>query len=108
MKNFIIGLVILILAIGVLFRVFCGIFVIQPIGAIPEGTSIVYWRNGLNMPFIASADGLLLEAGNDVTLLGRGIMMAGLTDVLLEREVFRFPYSEALYLRSTGGVLFEK
>ena len=108
MKNFIIGLVILILAIGVLFRVFCGIFVIQPIGAIPEGTSIVYWRNGLNMHFIASADGLLLEAGNDVTLLGRGIMMAGLTDVLLEREVFRFPYSEALYLRSTGGVMFEK
>ena len=108
MKNFIIGVLILILAIGVLFRIFYGIFVIQPIGAIPEGTSIVYYRNGLNMPFIASADGLLLDSGNDVTLLGRGVMMAGLADVLLEREVFRFPYSEALYLRSTGGVIFEK
>lgn len=47
----------------IFFRVFCGIFIIQPIGAIPEGATIVYWRSGLNVPFIASADGLLVKSG---------------------------------------------
>ncbi len=89
------------------FRIFFGIFVIQPIGAVPDGTSIVYWRSGLNLPFIASADGLLAESGAGVSLLGRGLVIAKLAEPILEREVFRLPYSETLYLLSTDGMVYE-
>ena len=87
----------------VLFRIFCGIFVIQPIGAVPNGITIVYWRFGLNIPFISSVDGLLEESGTGVSLLGRGIMFAGITKPIMERKIIKLKYSETLYLWSTGG-----
>nr|AMP57066.1 hypothetical protein [uncultured bacterium] len=94
--------------LALLFRFFCGIFVIQPIGAIPEGTTIVYWRTGLNLPFIASADGILDESGAGVSLLGRGMLIGKLAKPIKEKEIFRFGYSETLYLWSTGGKTYEK
>lgn len=90
------------------FRLFCGIFVIQPIGAIPDGVTIVYWRSGLNIPFVASADGLLDASDAGVSLLGRGLILAKLAEPIMEREIFRFSYSETLYLWSTGGKKYEK
>ena len=87
----------------VLFRFFCGIFIIQPIGAIPEGVTIVYFRNGLNLPFITSIDGILQQSGEGVSLLARGVLLGKLSDPLLEKEIFRFGYSETLYLWSTSG-----
>ena len=90
------------------FSLFCGIFVIQPIGAIPEGVTIVYWRSGLNMPFVASADGLLETTGTGVSLLGRGVVLGGVAETIKSRELFRIPYFEFLYLISTGGKKYEK
>lgn len=103
--------IILICGIGCLalfFRLFFGIFVIQPIGAIPDGTTIIYWRSGLNLSFIASTDGLLERSGAGVSLLGRGLILAKLAEPIKEREVLRLPYSETLYLWSTGGRKYEK
>lgn len=90
------------------FRLFCVFFVIQPIGAIPDGATIVYWRSGLNIPFVASADGLLDDSDAGVSLLGRGFMLAKLAEPIKEREIIRFGYSETLYLWSTGGKQYEK
>lgn len=89
-------------------RICLGFFVIQPIGAVPEGVTIVYWRLGSKLPFVASADGLLDQEGNGVSLFGRGILLAGLAGPLKERELFRMGYSKFLYLWSTGGKSFEK
>jgi len=108
MKKKLIIISVSILAIVLFFRIFCGIFVIQPIGAIPEGTTIIYWRTGLNLPFIASADGLLDKSGAGVSLLGRGMMLAKVAEPLKENEIFRIGYSETIYLWSTGGKKFEK
>ena len=94
--------------VGLCFRIFCGIFVIQPIGALPEGTTIIYWRSGLNLPFIASADGLLEQSGTGVSLLGRGMMLAKFAEPIKEREIVRIGYSKRLYLYSTGGKDYEK
>ena len=93
---------------ALIFRLFCGIFVIQPIGAIPDGATIIYWRTGLDLPFIASADGILEESGAGVSLLGRGILIGKLAEPIKEKEIFRFGYSETLYLWSTGGKTYEK
>lgn len=71
-------------------RLTCGIFVFRPIGAKPEGKSMIFWRLGLNMPFISSADGLLLEARTGVSLLGREMMLASLVEPIKKREIISF------------------
>ena len=101
-------LIISLFLFGIFFRIFCGIFVIQPIGAIPDGTTIVYWRSGMDMPFISSAVGILEKSGTGVSLLGRAMILANLADPIKERELFRLKYSETLYLKSTGGKQYEK
>lgn len=101
--------IILICGVIILFFRLCfGIFVIQPIGAIPDGATIIYWRSGLNIPFIASADGLLEQSGAGVSLLGRGLILAKLAEPIKKREVIRFSYSRTFYLWSTGGKEYKK
>lgn len=90
------------------FRFFCGIFVVQPIGAIPKGKTIVYIRSGLNLPFIASADGMLDLDGKGVSLLGRGMFLGTILPIVREKQIVSFDYSETLYLMSTGGKTYSK
>jgi hypothetical protein len=84
-----------------------GVFTIQPIGALPEGITIIYHSRNPNMPFFSSPDGLCLEIQGSVTLLCR---LAGLSalEELNDRIVLRLPYSHWAYLRSTGGKEFEQ
>ena len=96
----------LILVSTLAFYLFCGIFVVQPIGAVPEGVTIVYWRYQTKMPFISSADGLLSEHMGGVSLLGRGVLLGTLSPHLLENKIIGAPYSETLYLISTKGKSF--
>lgn len=98
----------LLAALAIFARMFLGVFVIQPIGAIPDGATIVYWRAGINMPFVSSADGLLEKSGTGVSLLGRGMVLAKVAEPIKEREIFRFGYSEKLYLKSTGGKKYDR
>lgn len=106
-KRISVGAAILV-ALMIGFRVFCGIFVIQPIGALPEGATIVYWRAGLNLPFVSSADSVLLDSDAGVSLLGRGMVLAKLAEPIREKEIARFAYSETFYLWSTGGKKFDR
>lgn len=50
---------------GLLFYFSFGFFVIQPIGAIPDGATVLYFRPGLHVTFISSADGILLDNEQD-------------------------------------------
>ena len=88
-------------------RLTLGIFVTQPIGAVPEGVTVVYWRVGLDLPFIVSADGMALEATGGVSILTRGILLGQLAETIADRRLANLPYSRWLYLRSTGGREFE-
>ncbi len=81
------------------------IFVIQPIGAVPEGRTIVMWRVG-KLKFIDSADAACVREMGGVNLLCRGGMLAGVannSDIIV-----RLPYSETLYLISTGGKTYDR
>ena len=76
------------------------LFVVQPIGAVPEGRTVVIWR--LNtMKFVDSADAWCERQMGGVNLLCRGAVLAklGNEDVIIAR----LPYSGILYLWSTGG-----
>lgn len=75
-------------------------FVIQPIGAIPEGRTLLILR--LNKTeFIDSADAMCERDQRGVSLLCRMAAMAGVVNN--STILLRLPYSEWLYLASTGG-----
>ena len=85
-----------------------GLFIVQPIGAVPEGATVVYVRSGTALPFVTSADGILLEQGGGVSLLGRGIVLGRMGQFIADRKVMVFPYSQFLYEASTGGIVFDR
>lgn len=83
-----------------------GFIVIQPIGALPEGTTIWYVRAGYDLPFITSPDGYSLDKTGSVSLMSRMGAISALMDVANEKKIARFPYSDSMYLKSTGGQRF--
>ena len=81
------------------------IFVVAPIGAAPEGRTVVMLR--LNKTeFIDSADAMCQRLEVGVSLLCRGMMMAAVVNK--GTILFRLPYSESLYLISTGGKVYDR
>ncbi len=89
------------------FLVRPGVFTIQPIGAIPEGITIIYHSRNPEMPFFSSPDGLCLKLQDSVTLLCRMVALGAVKE-LSNRIILRLPYIHWAYLLSTGGLEFEK
>ena len=87
---------------------FTGFFVTQPIGAIPDGATIWFFRTGTDLPFVTSADGRLIDRGMDVSLLGRIAALSAIVDQVEGKKIMNLPYIKPLYLFSTHGVEFEK
>mgnify|MGYP003318637413 CR=1 FL=1 len=86
---------------------FTGFFVVQPIGAIPKGVTIWYWRNGYDIEFIDSADGIMLREDGGVSLLGRAILVGSVYDEIENKIILKLPYQKWMYKISTKGVEFE-
>lgn len=81
------------------------LFVIPPIGALPEGKTVVILRlNKTN--FIDSPDALCERIQGGVSLLCRGVMMSGVIEK--SKIIMRLPYSETLYLMSTNGKTYSR
>lgn len=81
------------------------IFVIQPIGAIPEGRTVVMVRMNKSK-FIDSADAMCVRETGGVSLLCRGMMMGAMAKK--GTILVRLPYSEFLYSISTGGRSYDR
>jgi hypothetical protein len=97
------AVIFLLVEVGLLFYFTTGFFVIQPIGALHDGATVWYWRYGTGLPFISSADGLLVDKQEGVSLLGRGFVLAALAGPITQLKIACLPYSKTLYLISTGG-----
>ncbi len=81
------------------------IFVVQPIGALPEGKTLVILR--LNKTeFIDSADAMCEREMGGVSIMCRLGMLAAVAKN--GTILMRLPYSETLYDISTGGVRYER
>lgn len=102
------GVFVLFLASVTLLWMCTGFFVIQPIGAIPDGATVWYFRFGTKFSFISSPDGFLLDNGQGVSILGRALVLGKMGEIIKEKKIISFPYSKTLYLLSTGGKEFEK
>lgn len=96
-----------ILSAAVWFLVRPGVFTVQPIGAIPEGVTIIYYSRGPRMPLFSSPDGMCLEIQRSVTLLCRMAAFSAVEEIA-DRIVVRLPYNDMAYLISTSGARFEK
>ncbi len=83
-----------------------GVFTIQPLGAFPEGITVIYHSRNPEMPFFSSPDGLCLEYQGSVTIFCRAGALAAVEE-LADRIIIRLPYSHWAYLKSTGGLEFE-
>ncbi|KTT33832.1 hypothetical protein SB18R_03360 [Pseudomonas oryzihabitans] len=80
------------------------IFVVPPIGALPEGRTVIMWRLE-NTKFIDSPDAMCDRMHGGVSLLCRGMTMVAV--VQNTKILLRLPYIDWLYLASTGGKRFE-
>ena len=76
------------------------LFVIQPIGALPEGRTLVISRLSKTQ-FIDSADAMCEREMGGVSLLCRSMMIGNV--LKSATTILRLPYSETLYFWSTGG-----
>lgn len=105
MKKKIFGVLILaLIAVAVIGYNKFTLFVVQPIGAVPEGRTIIVERS-LDMPLIDSADAMCKRRVGSVSLFCRGMTMG---EVAKLKIYARLPYSEWLYLKSTGGVKYDR
>lgn len=86
-------------ASSIFIWLFCGVFTIQPIGALPDGATLVIWR-GAARPLFDSPDKLCLDVQGGVSLLCRAAAIGALKP---SQIVLRLPYLEWTYLISTGG-----
>lgn len=73
-----------------------GFYTIPPIGALPEGITLLVWRAG-DDPFFNSPDAECIRIQGGVSLLCRGI---AITNAPADRIILRLSYSEMLYQRS--------
>jgi len=81
------------------------LFVIQPIGVIPEGKTLVILK--LNKTeFIDSADAMCEREMGGVNLFCRIGMLGGV--VSKSTILLRLPYSSVLYEISTGGKTYDR
>lgn len=81
------------------------IFVIHPIGAVPDGKTLIISR--LNKTeFIDSADAMCERIQGGVNLLCRGMLLGTIAEK--STIYFRLPYSEWLYLISTKGKQYDR
>ncbi len=104
MKKYYILLIALFIAIAIGLTQIT-IFVVQPIGAVPDGKTLVIWK--LNkMNFIDSADGMCEREMGGVSLFCRGAMLSTVTTY--SKILLRLPYSETLYSISTNGSKYSR
>lgn len=81
------------------------IFVVQLIGAVPEGKTLIISR--LNKTeFVDSADAMCERLQGGVSLMCRGLMLGAVVEK--STIYLRLPYSEWLYLISVDGKKYNK
>lgn len=112
MKKYIMVIVVLFMFTCVTVWATTFLFVIQPIGAVPDGVTMLLFKpdrlfTETTVPFVCSADGVLLDTIGEVNLLGRDMAMGAIVNSA-KGKIVRLPYSHTLYLISTGGVEFSK
>lgn len=103
-KPYVLTTVVALCLLGALLYSQYGFYSIQPIGAAPEGGTVIVWRDE-GEPFFNSADALCLEKMGAVSLMCRALAFQ---QAPTDRIILRLPYMHWAYLQSTGGREFDR
>jgi hypothetical protein len=104
-----IAIIVILLLLAALIYTQITIFVVPPIGAVPEGGTIILWRykvtdgnvSGLDLRIIDSADATCQRLMGGVNLLCRGLVLGKIaSDTTM---LMRLPYSSTLHALAEGG-----
>lgn len=96
--------VVLVAVLGMLAYTQLTIFVVPPIGALPEGRTVIILK--LNKTeFIDSPDAMCERIQGGVSLVCRGVILGAVAEK--STILMRLPYSSLLYEISTGGKTYE-
>lgn len=95
----------LLIAVAIVIYTQLTVFVVPPIGAVPEGRTVIILRLS-KTDFIDSPDAICDRLQGGVSLLCRGMTMAAVVEN--SKILVRLPYSDWLYLVSTGGKRFDR
>lgn len=102
-KHTVLLAILVVLIVGIYTQI--TIFVVPPIGAIPEGKTVIITR--LNKTeFIDSPDGMCERIQGGVSLLCRGMVLGAVVEK--STILLRLPYSSWLYSISTGGKTYDR
>lgn len=93
--------ILVLIAIGFLLRP--GVYTIQPVDAIPEGTTIVYILRDTQTPFYTSLHPECFYSPTSVSLICNAMVKTALTD-LSGRIILRLPYNHSAYLKGSNGI----
>lgn len=81
-----------------------GFYSVQPIGALPNGITLLVWRHS-GEPFFNSPDAMSMKVTGGVSLMSRAMAIAAGPK---DRIIMRLPYIDTFYLLSTGGQKFDR
>lgn len=81
------------------------LYSIEPIGAIPDGATVLVWRTA-GAPFFDSPDATCLRRLGGVSLLCRAMALG--QGPVKNYTILRLPYMRWAYLVSTGGATFDR
>ena len=76
------------------------LYTIQPINSIPNGATLLVWRNE-GEPFFNSPDTVSIRSSGEVSLPNPGVVV--LANAPQDRVIVKFPYIHIAYLISTTG-----
>ena len=104
-RRTVVGVCLVLLVVGVIASTQFTLFVIPPIGAVPEGRTVLISRTTATH-FVDSPDAVCERIQGGVSLLCRGLVMG---QVVQASTIYaRMPYSRTLYLLSTGGKTYDR
>ena len=99
------GVCLLLVIVGFAVSTQLTLLVVPPIGAVPDGRTVVISRTKATN-FVDSPDAVCERIQGGVSLLCRGLVMGQL---LNGATIYaRLPYSDVLYVWSTGGKRYER
>lgn len=107
MKNGRILLLSFVGALAILAYTQLTIFVVQPLGAVPDGRTLIIWRRE-ETKFIDSADAVCEREMGGINLLCRGAVLSGIAGENGGGILLRLPYSETLYLMSASAMKYDR
>lgn len=105
MRKSVLGFVLLLLMFAVIWATTV-VFIVQPIGMIPNGvTAVIFKPDRLfvsgKIDFLETPDHFQYKNGGSVTLLGRGVVIGAVVDS--GTILMRLPYSSKLEYLANGG-----